>query len=206
MRFLAACVLPTLVAVASCSGDGGGPNGGTGGADRDRLTRQSDFALECSIDSLVLRISIELSYQLDQAFTQSSPSDLSFAAAITFDEATSTALVDAMVPKVDLISVEIEAQVVGATPSTLQTALRRAPINDFDLEVDTNGNGVPGPHTIELDAVSVATTPSPDAQHVELGPTLDSVSLVLGDFELPSDCLSPALVGYLARFPINSAP
>jgi len=113
----------------------------------------------------------------------------------------SVPLIDAGTPKIDIISDEIATWVDGATPDIVETSPAAAPINDFDLEVDTDDNGVAGPHRLELDTVTITTTVSESADEVELGLGLDHVSLVLGDFHVPADCLGPTLVGFTARFP-----
>ena len=41
------------------------------------------------------------------------------------------------------------------------------------------------------------------ADEVELGLGLDQVSLVLGSFNMPTDCLGPTLVGFTARLPVE---
>jgi hypothetical protein len=85
----------------------------------------------------------------------------------------------------------------------VETSWAAAPFNDFDLEVDTDNNGVGGPHRLELEAVTIATTVIEGADEVELGLGLEQLSLVLGDFQVPTECLSPTLVGFTARFPVE---
>jgi hypothetical protein len=114
-----------------------------------------------------------------------------------------TSLIDAGVSKIDIISVEIATSVSGATPSIIQTSFAAAPINDFDLEVDPDDNGVAGPHTLELDTLVVSTAVTEGADEVEFGLGLDRVSLLLGDFNVPLDCLGPSLVGFSASFPVE---
>ena len=126
-------------------------------------------------------------------------------AAVTFEEQAATALIDAGITKLDIISVEISTWVDGATPPIAGTSLGAAPINDFDLEIDTDDNGVAGPHRLELDTVAIATTVAEGASEVELGLGLEQVSLLLGDFLVPTDCFGPTLVGFTARFPVAPA-
>lgn len=56
-------------------------------------------------------------------------------------------------------------------------------------------------HRIELNTAIIATTVSEGANEVELG--LGQVSLVLGDFDVPTECLGPTLVGFVASFPVG---
>jgi hypothetical protein len=177
--------------------------GGTGGSGGNPLAEQSAYQLNCTIDTLLIEIPIDLSYELDRPYTEGGSAPLTFSAAVIFGEQASTALVDAGVGKIDIISMEIASWIVGATPRLVETSLAAAPINDFDLEVDTDDNGIAGPHRLELDAVTVTTTVIEGADAVELGLGLDEVSLVLGDFQVPTDCLSPTLVGFFARFPVG---
>jgi len=167
------------------------------------LGEQSFYQLNCTIDTLLIEIPIELSYELDRPYTEGGSAELTFSAAVTFGEQASTALVDAGVGKIDIISLEIGTSVAGAMPAIIETSLAAAPINDFDLEIDTDDNGIAGPHRLELDAVTVTTTVIEGADEVDLGLGLDGVSLLLGDFQVPTDCLGPTLVGFFARFPVG---
>jgi hypothetical protein len=168
------------------------------------LSEQSSYRLSCTIDTLVLELPIELSYELDRPYVAGEPSELAFSAAVTFTEQVATTLIDAGINEVDIISIDIAAWIEGALPASVETSFGAAPINDFDLEVDTDDDGIAGPHRIELDTQTFATEPIEDAEEVELGLELDRVSLVLGDFEVPMDCLSPTLVGFTVRFPIEA--
>ena len=158
--------------------------------------------MSCTIDTLVLEIPIELTYLLDRPFVAGAAADLSFSAAVIFNEAFSAALIDAGVSKVDIMAMDITSSVLGATPSMLETSLATG-INDFDLDIDTDDNGLPGPHRLELNSATVATSVSEGADEVELSLDLDHISLRLGDFEMPTDCLGPTLVGFTARFPVE---
>ncbi len=167
------------------------------------MIAQSTFTLSCAVEPLVLEIPIELVYELDRRYVGGEPTDLTFSAAVIFDEAASAALIDAGTPKIDIISMEVTSLLQGGTPSKLETSLAAAPINDFDLEIDTDDNEVPGPHRLELEMVTVAITPELGATEMSFSLGLDGVSLILGDFEVPSDCLSPTLVGFEASFPVE---
>lgn len=161
--------------------------------------------LSCTIGSLVLEIPVDLSYRLDQPYTEGGTADLTFAPTITFDEQTAAALIDAGTSKIDIISLEIATQVLGATPSMLQTSLSEAPINDFDLDVDTDNDGIAGPRRIDLDTLTRTTSVTEGAEEVELRLGLADLRLVLGPFEMPNDCVDPTLVGSSARFPVQAA-
>jgi hypothetical protein len=195
-------LLLVLGAAVGC-GDGDGGQTGTGGTGGNPLVEQSSYLLSCTIDTLVLEIPIDLSYELDRPYTEGGSADLTFSAAVTFDEQAATTLIDAGITKIDIISLEMASWVDGATPEIVETSLAVAPINDFDLEVDTDDNGVAGPHRLELDTVTITTTVTESADEVELGLGLDQVSLVLGDFNVPADCLGPTLVGFTARFAVQ---
>jgi len=196
------CLFVVLGTAAGC----GGANGGPTGTDGDPLTEQSSYTLSCTIGALVLEIPIELFYELDRPYIEGGSATLTFSAAITFEEQTATALIDAGTSKIDIFSVEIATLIDGATPSMVETSWAAAPFNDFDLDVDTDDNGVAGPHRVELDTATIATTVIEGADEVELGLGLEQVFLDLGDFEVPGLCLSPTLVGFTARFPVGPAP
>jgi len=149
-----------------------------------------------------LEIPIDLSYELDQPYVAGGSAELTFNSAITFDEPTSAALIDAGIPLIDIVSIQITSRLLGAAPGTLETSLGTAPINDFDLEPDTDDNGVPGPHRIELDTATATSSVIGNAREVEIGLSLEQVSLVLGNFELPDDCIRPGLIGFSVLFPV----
>jgi hypothetical protein len=159
--------------------------------------------LGCTIDTLVLELPIELYFELDRPYIAGGWSELAFFAAVTFAEQAAATLIDAGIDKVDIISMDIATSIEGAIPTSIDTSFGAAPINDFDLEVDTDDNGLPGPHRLELDTQTITTEATDGAQEVELGLELDQVSLVLGDFEVPVDCRGPTLVGVSARFPVG---
>ncbi|RLB48919.1 MAG: hypothetical protein DRJ42_22150, partial [Deltaproteobacteria bacterium] len=132
-----------LVAAVGC-GDSNDGAAGTGGSGGTPLGEQSFYQLTCTIDTLLIEIPIELSYELDRPYTEGGSANLTFSAVVTFGEQASTALVDAGAGKIDIISVELGTSVAGATPAVIETSLAAAPINDFDLEVDTDENGIAG--------------------------------------------------------------
>jgi hypothetical protein len=205
VRLFNSCLLLVLGAAVGCGDTKGGPIG-TGGTGGNPLAEQSAYRLDCTIDTIALEIPIELFFELDEPYSEAGSSKLTFSAAVTFDEHAATTLIDAGVSKIDIISMEIATSVVGATPQTIETSLVAAPINDFDLEVDTDDNGVPGPHRLELESVTSASAATQGAEEVELRLGLEQVSLVLGDFHVPTDCVGPTLVGSSARFPVETSP
>jgi hypothetical protein len=156
--------------------------------------------LSCQIDTLLLRIPIQLSFGLDQPYSTDGSALLRSSPLVVFGEEASTALIDAGVASIDIVSVDIDATIEGATPGLIEAELGDAPINDFDLRLDTDDNGIPGPHQLELDPATLSTTVVDGASEVVLSLDPNQVSLVLGDFEVPSDCLSPTLVGVPASF------
>ncbi len=159
--------------------------------------------MSCTIGELTLEFPIELSYSVEPPYSEGGSSVLTFSPALIFDESTSSALSDAGQPKIDIISLEIAIWALGAAPSTIETSLAAAPINDFDVEIDTDDNGIPGPHRLELGPVSVASTAGEGADEVELGVSLDGLSMVLGEFRVPTDCVDPTLVGFSASFDVG---
>lgn len=203
VKLFALCLLVALGAAVGCGDGGDAGAGGIAGSDGTHPAKQSSYRLSCTIATLILEIPIELSFELDRPYTEGGSADLTFSASVTFDERTATTLIDAGVSKIDIISVEIATWVNGATPSIIQTSFAAAPINDFDLEVDPDDNGVAGPHTLELDTLVVSTAVTEGADEVEFGLALDGVSLLLGDFDVPLDCLGPSLVGFSASFPVE---
>lgn len=209
MKLFTLCLLVALGAAVGCGDGNAGPSGGDAGAggiagsDGTHRAKQSSYRLSCMIATLTLEIPIELSFELDRPYTEGGSADVTFSASLTFEEQTATDLIDAGVNVIDIISVEIAPWVRGATPSIIETSLAAAPINDFDLEVDPDDNGVAGPHTLELDTLVVSTAVTEGADEVEFGLGLDGVSLLLGDFNVPLDCLGPTLVGFSASFPVE---
>ncbi|MGB5695435.1 MAG: hypothetical protein WBM46_07290 [Polyangiales bacterium] len=197
------CSLTTLLLLSAAAGCGSGGPEGTGGSGGDPLAERSAYRLTCTIDTLVIEIPIELSYELDQPYIVGGSADLTFSATVTFTEEASATLIDAGISKIDIISMQIASGVEGATPAMVETSLAAAPINDFDLEPDTNDDGLPGPHRLELEPVVTTTTVAAGADQVEFMLRTDQVSMILGDFAVPTDCLGPTLVGFTARFAVE---
>jgi hypothetical protein len=205
VKQLTVWLLTLLSLTAGCGNGDGGSAGGGGGTGLNELERQSSYQLSCMVDTLLLQIPMELSYRLDRPYVAGGSSELTFSAVVTFSEDTAQMLIDAGIDKIDIISAEITASVYDAAPSAVKTSLAAA-INDFDLTVDTNDDGTPGPHQLELDPVTVTSTASESAQTVELGLSTSDISMVLGDFEVPDRCLGPTLVGFASEFPVEPAP
>jgi hypothetical protein len=202
MRLLTSCLLLVLCTVAGCGDSNGGPIG-TGGAGGIPSEKQSAHTLSCTIGELILEIPIELTYLPDRPLITGATVDLSFSAAVIFDEAFSAAIIDARVSKIDIMVIDIASSVSGATPSMLETSLAEG-INDFDLAIDTNDNGAPGPHRLELLTVTTTASVDDDATEVELGLGLDGLFFMMGDFEVPTECVDPTLVGFSVQFPVGS--
>jgi hypothetical protein len=198
MRLFASCNCIVICAALGCGGAEGAPPEGP-------LAMQSTQRLSCAIDSLVLDIPIELFYELDRNYAQDSSSELTFSAAVVFEEATASALIDAGVSTVDIVSMRVATSIKGASPPLLGVVLTDAPINDFDLEPDTNDDGLPGPHRLELAPITVTSEPTEGATQVEMLLSLSQVLLRLGDFEIPADCVSPALAGPAVLYPVASS-
>jgi hypothetical protein len=83
------------------------------------------------------------------------------------------------------------------------TTLIDAGVTRGVTRIDNDDSGVAGPHHLELDAVTITTAATEGAKEVELGLGLEQVSLLLGDFLMPDDCLGPTLVGFSTRFPVE---
>ncbi len=109
------------------------------------------------------------------------------------------------VPDTDIMVIDVASSVAGATPTTLETSLAEG-FNDFDLEIDTDDNGAPGPHRLELQTVTTTATVDGNANEVELGLSLDGLFLMMGDFEIPTGCVDPTLVGFTASYEVGPAP
>lgn len=189
------CLLLVLAAISGC----GDANAGTGGSGGTPRAEQSSYRLSCTIDTLILEIPIELTYQPDRPWIAGAPVDLSVSAAVIFDEAFSESIIDAGVSKIDIMVIDVASAISGATPSVLETSLADG-INDFDLIIDTDDDGAPGPHRLELETATTTVSVDEDATAVEIGLGLDGVFFMMGDFEMPDDCLNPTLVGFAARF------
>lgn len=198
MRFIVSVLFAALHVSSGC-GESGGGAGGTSGANEIR----TPWSLGCTIDTTLLEIGIDIRYALDQSYAESRPSNLTYGAVVTIEEPTAVALIDAGVTAIDIISMNVATWVIGADPPTIDTRLSSAPINDLDLEADTDDNGIPGPHRLMLDDVTVTSTAMNGAATVELGLSLDMLSMALGDFDVPAECESPTLVGFSAVFPVG---
>jgi len=190
-----------LGALAGCGGANGGAlgAGGAGGAPSEK---QSEHGLSCTIGELTLEIPIELNYLPDRPLTAGATVDLSFSATVVFDEVFSAAIIDAGVSKIDVMVIDVASSVAGATPTLVETSLAEG-INDFDLAIDTDDNGEPGPHRLELQTVTTTATVDGDANQVEFGLDLDGLFFKMGDFEVPTDCVDPTLVGFTTSFEVG---
>ena len=195
VRPIISFLLASLVFVTGC-----GDSHEAGDNEGNPTVEQSSYRLTCTIDALVLEIPIELFFELDRPYSEDGSATMTFSAELTFSEQASAALAEAGVSKIDIVAVDVATSLTGASPQVLETSLDAAPINDFDLSIDPDDDGIPGPHRLELDAVARMTTVIDDADEVVLDMRLNQVSIILGDFHVPSDCLGPTLVGSAVRF------
>ena len=188
-------------AQAGCGPATGASGAGTGPIPPEQT---SEHALSCTIGDLTLEIPIELTYTPDRPFIAGARVNLDFSATVTFDEAFSAAIIDAGVSKIDIMVIDVASSVSGAIPASFETSLAGG-INDFDLTIDTNDNGAPGPQSLELRTVTTTLLMDQDADQVLLGLGLDGLFFMLGDFEIPIDCVEPTLIGFAASFDVAPA-
>ena len=188
------------------NGSGGGPGGGSGGSGGAPLSpdaQSATFTLSCEVVPIELRIPFDFTVSPDRAYTENGTSEVMLSASMTIDEQTVSALLGSNIDDIDISSGTIGVDLLGATPERIETSLVDTPINDFDLAVDTDDNGVLGPHRFEFETVTATTTVAPSANDVTFRLTFGGISIVLGDFSIPEDCLSPSLVGQPAGFPVQ---
>ena len=86
----------------------------------------------------------------------------------------------------------------------MKASFGAAPINDFDLQADPDDNG---------DTWASSARSRPRDGHILCHSryhrgrhsisSLSGISLALGDFNIPVDCLGPSLVGVVLRFPVD---
>jgi hypothetical protein len=164
---------------------------------------QSSFRVSCDYDRLRLDILIELLVELTEPYSRSSSTEATFSPSVTFDEESVASFLDAGVTVIDIVSASVSTNVTGAIPGAMIASFGAAPINDFDLEADPDDNGIPGPHRLELDPVTVTSKAVAGANEVTFDLRFAGISLALGDFNIPTDCLGPSLVGVVVRFPVN---
>jgi hypothetical protein len=159
--------------------------------------------LSCEYDTLQLDILMELVVELTKPYSKSSPTEATFSASVTLDEESVASFLGAGVPVIDIVSASVTTNVTDASPSTMTASLGAAPIDDFDLQADPDDDGIPGPHRFELDPVTDTSHAAPGASEVTYDLEFDGISLALGDFNIPIDCLGPSLVGIVLKFPVN---
>lgn len=214
MKLSELCLVAALGAIAACGGANAGPlnpaggggaggSGGAGGTGNQPPVGQSTFVLTCERDTLRLSIPIELVVELTKPFSSSGSTEATFLASVTFDEESVGSLIDEGITSIDIASASVTTNVTGGNPPTMTASLGEAPINDFDLRTDPDDDGLPGPHRLELDPMTVTANAAPEATEVIFGLDFAGVSLVLGDFTIPSDCVSPSLGGVALRFPVG---
>jgi len=210
VKFNELCLVAALGAIAGCGGANTGPlgpgghggAGGGGGTGDPPPVDQSTFLLTCENGTLRLNIPIELVVELTEPYSNSRSTEATFSAAVILDEESVASLVDAGATMID-ISASVTTNVTGATPATMTASLGAAPLDDFDLQSDPDGNGMPGPHRIELDPVTATSNAAPEAKEVTFKLDFDGISLTLGIFNIPANCFGPSLVGVAVRFPVN---
>lgn len=210
------CLVAGLGAIAACGGANAGPliPAGEGGAGGAPPTGQGVFRLNCEFrieesDTVELNLPIELFVELTEPFSRTDSTEATFSASLIFNEEESVAsLIEALInagdpTAIDIVSASVTTNVTGATPDTMTASLGGTPIR-FDLEADPDDDGLPGPHRLDFDSVTVTANATPDATEVLFGLDFRGVSLVLGNVNIPSDCISsPSLGGVALRFPVG---
>jgi len=205
------CLVAALGAIAGCGGTNGGTIGsggtggatGTGGTGALPVVDQTSFRLSCVYDTLELDILIELVVGLTEPYSRSRSTEATFSSSVTFDEESVASFLDANVTVIDIVSASVTTNATGAIPATMIASFGAAPINDFDLQADSDDNGIPGPHRLDLDPVTATSYATPGTTEVAFDLEFDGISLALGDFHIPMDCLGPSLVGVVLRFPVD---
>lgn len=205
------CLVAALGAIVGCGdanagplGSGGsGGAGGTGGTVEPPPAGERTFRLSCTYDVLQLNIPIELVVELTETYSNSRSTEATFSATVVLDEESVAALIGESITTIDIVSVSVTSNVTGATPTTMTSVLGSAPVIDLDLQADTDDNGMPGPHRFELDPVTATSDAAADASEVAFGLDFDGISLILGDFSIPTSCLDRSLVGVPVRFPVS---
>lgn len=209
------CALAVLLAMTGCgSANGGrlgvggagnaGGSGGMGGTDVAPPIDQSRHVVSCEYDTLDLHLPIELVVELTKPYSTSGSTEATLSATVTLDEGSVASFLDAGITVIDVISASITSNLTGAVPTTMTASLGSAPINDLDLEEDPDDNGIPGPHRIEFDLTTATSNVASGAREVTYSLPIGGVSLELGDFHIPSDCLGLSLVGVVMTFPVDS--
>ena len=213
MKFSELFLVASLGAIAGCGGANAGPvgpggSGGGGGTGDPPPVGQRTFRLSCEFDPLRLNIpieivvEIELVVELTEPYSNSRSTEATFSASVTFDEESVASFIEAGVTTIDIVSASVTASVAGATPAAM-TASLGAPLIDFDLRADPDDNGMPGPHRLELDPVTTTSNATSEAMEVAFTLEFEGISLVLGDFNIPADCVGPSLAGVAVRFPVH---
>lgn len=213
MKLRALYLVAALGAIAGCGGANAGPlgppsdggaggSGGAGGTGGQPPLGQSSFRLNCERDMLQLSLAIELAIELTSPFSSAATTEATLSASVTFDEGSVASLLDGGFTVIDIASMSITTDLSGATPATMTASLGDTPINDFDLQADPDDDGMPGPHRFELDPVTATATTMPGASEVVFNLGFDGISFVLGDFNIPTNCVSPSLGGVQIGFPV----
>jgi hypothetical protein len=149
-------------------------------------------------------MAFELVVELSEPYSRTGPIEATFLPTVSLDEASVASFLDAGITVVDIVSMSVRTNVDGAVPAAMTASYGAAPINDFDLLADPDDNGVPGPHRFELDPVTATSRPVTGATEVAFDLGFSGISIALGDFNIPMDCVGPSLVGIVLTFPVES--
>ena len=171
MKFRELFLVATVGAIACCGGANAGPlgsggsggSGGAGGTGGPPLVDQSTFRLSCQNDTLELSIPIELVVELTEPYSNSRSTQATFSATVILDEESVAALIEAGNTLVDIASASVTTNVTGATPTQMTASLSGVPFR-VDLQSDTDDNGMPGPHRLELEPVNSPSNADPAAR------------------------------------------
>lgn len=181
---------------------GAGGVGGTGGTVGPPMD-QSMFRLSCTVDTVQLSIPIELLVELKEQYSNSMATEATFTATVVLEEESVAGLIAATITTIDIVSASVTTTIAGATPATMTSSFGAAPLIDFDLQVDTDDNGMPGPHRLELDPVTATSAAGVDSNEVTFNLDFEGISFLFGDFSIPMNCRNPALVGVAVTFPVH---
>lgn len=211
------CVLAALGTLAGCGGANGGQVGvggaggtagiggaaGAGGTGGSMSIDQTNYRLSCEYDTLELNLGFELVVELSRPYSTSRSTEATFSASVTLDEPSVASFLDAGITTIDINVASVSTNIIGAVPATMTSSSSALPINDFDLEADSDDNGIPGPHRLELDPMTATSSAAPGAREVSFDLPFRGIALTLGDFDIPDGCFGPALVGIVLRFPVD---
>jgi hypothetical protein len=175
-------------------GHGGGDNaGGTGGVVEPPPPGEATFRIACEFGPLDLQVPIEVTVALSAPFSNSRSTEATFSAVVVFNEASVDSWIDAGITVIDISSIVITTTLTGATPTAMTSSLANAPIDNFDLTGDPDGNATPGPHRFELAPTTATANADTDARVVTFDLSFSGISIAFGDFQIPGDCVGSSL-------------